>query len=439
MTMLAITPKRMMNWVKSAPTLLLGAVSQVALAADESTPVLNTGDTAWVLISTTLVLLMTVPGLALFYSGMVRKKNILGTMAHSFGATAIVSVVWILVGYSLAFSEGSFNSFIGGFDNVLLNNIDINALTGTIPTLLFVVFQMMFAIITVAILAGAFAERIKFGSFMLFSAIWLVLVYAPVCHWVWGNGWLMADGAMDFAGGTVIHINAGMAGLVMAYVLGKRRGYGRESMAPANLALTLIGTGLVWVGWFGFNGGSALAANGLAANAILVTQVAAAAGALTWFYVEKLAHGKASVLGGASGAVAGLVGITPASGFVGVGGALTIGIITAIGCFYSVNYLKRLLNVDDSLDAFGLHGIGGIIGAILTGVFANPAIMGKTLERSMAAQVWVQLEGVLAVLVYCGIVTFILAKVIEKTIGLRISDEDEYVGLDLAVHGERIE
>jgi Amt family ammonium transporter len=289
------------------------------------------------------------------------------------------------------------------------------------------------------VLAGAFAERIKFGSFMLFSAIWLVLVYAPVCHWVWGNGWLMADGAMDFAGGTVIHINAGMAGLVMAYVLGKRRGYGRESMAPANLALTLIGTGLVWVGWFGFNGGSALAANGLAANAILVTQVAAAAGALTWFYVEKLAHGKASVLGGASGAVAGLVGITPASGFVGVGGALTIGIITAIGCFYSVNYLKRLLNVDDSLDAFGLHGIGGIIGAILTGVFANPAIMGKTLERSMAAQVWVQLEGVLAVLVYCGIVTFILAKVIEKTIGLRISDEDEYVGLDLAVHGERIE
>ena len=274
---------------------------------------------------------------------------------------------------------------------------------------------------------------------MLFSAIWLVLVYAPVCHWVWGNGWLMADGAMDFAGGTVIHINAGMAGLVMAYVLGKRRGYGRESMAPANLALTLIGTGLVWVGWFGFNGGSALAANGLAANAILVTQVAAAAGALAWFYVEKLAHGKASVLGGASGAVAGLVGITPASGFVGVGGALTIGIITAIGCFYSVNYLKRLLNVDDSLDAFGLHGIGGIIGAILTGVFANPAIMGKTLERSMAAQVWVQLEGVLAVLVYCGIVTFILAKVIEKTIGLRISDEDEYVGLDLAVHGERIE
>lgn len=406
-------------------------------AADK--PVLNAGDTAWVLISTALVLLMTIPGLALFYSGMVRKKNILGTMAHSYGATAMVSIVWMVVGYSLAFGSSSFNQFIGGFDSALLSNIGLNDLTGTVPTLLFVTFQMTFAIITVAILAGSIAERIKFSSFMVFTALWVLLVYAPICHWVWGGGWLMSDGALDFAGGTVVHINAGVAGIVLAAVLGKRKGYNREPMAPSNLALTLIGTGLVWVGWFGFNGGSALAANALAGNALLVTQVAAAAGALTWFAIEKLVRGKASVLGGASGAVAGLVGITPAAGFVTVAGALAIGIITSLVCFYSVNYLKRLLKIDDSLDAFGLHGIGGIVGAILTGIFVSPAITGKPLALSTIGQVWVQLEGVVAVIIYCAIVTFVIAKVIQLTIGLRITDEDEYTGLDLAVHGERIE
>ena len=274
---------------------------------------------------------------------------------------------------------------------------------------------------------------------MVFTAFWVLLVYAPICHWVWGGGWLMADGALDFAGGTVVHINAGVAGIVLAAVLGKRNGYNRDPMAPSNLALTLIGTGLIWVGWFGFNGGSALAANALAGNALLVTQVAAAAGALTWFAIEKLLRGKASVLGGASGAVAGLVGITPAAGFVTVAGALAIGIITSLVCFYAVNYLKRLLKIDDSLDAFGLHGVGGIVGAILTGVFVSPAITGKPLALSTMGQVWVQLEGVFAVIIYCAIVTFIIAKVIQLTMGLRVTDEDEYTGLDLAVHGERIE
>ena len=427
--------KRLFTAKTLLPLLLCSPL--VAQAADK--PTLNAGDTAWVLIATALVLLMTIPGLALFYSGMVRKKNILGTMAHSYGATAIVSIVWIVLGYSLAFGTSGINQFIGGFDSALLANVGINDLTGTVPTLLFVTFQMTFAIITVAILAGSIAERIKFSSFMVFTALWILLVYAPICHWVWGGGWLMADGALDFAGGTVVHINAGVAGIVLAAVLGKRRGYNREPMAPSNLALTLIGTGLIWVGWFGFNGGSALAANALAGNALLVTQVAAAAGALAWFAIEKLVRGKASVLGGASGAVAGLVGITPAAGFVTVVGALAIGVITSIFCFYSVNYLKRLLKIDDSLDAFGLHGVGGIVGAVLTGIFVSPAITGKPLALSTIGQVWVQLEGVLAVIVYCAIVTFIIAKVIQLTMGLRVTDEDEYTGLDLAVHGERIE
>lgn len=420
----------------------LAGFSSLAFAEETlaiETPTLNAGDTAWVLVATTLVLMMTLPGLALFYSGMVRKKNILGTMAHSFGAAAMASVVWMLVGYSLAFSEGSCNQFVGGFSHVFLSGIGIDDLTGTVPTLLFVAFQMTFAIITVAILAGSLAERIKFGSFMAFTAIWLVLVYTPVCHWVWGGGWLMNDGALDFAGGTVVHINAGVGGLVLAAVLGKRQGYGRESMAPSNLALTVIGTGLVWVGWFGFNGGSALAANGLAGNAILVSQVAAASGVLAWLAVEKLVRGKASMLGGASGGIAGLVGITPAAGFVTVGGALAIGILTAIGCFYSVNFLKRLLKIDDSLDAFGLHGVGGVIGAVLTGIFVSPAITGSPLSMPMLNQVWVQLEGILATALYCGVVTWIIAKGLQATIGLRVSDEEEYQGLDLSVHGERLE
>ncbi len=410
--------------------LLLPAVSH---AADE----LNTGDTAWVLISTALVLMMTLPGLALFYAGMVRKKNILSTMMHSYGAAAVVSVMWVLVGYSLAFSEGSMNAFVGGLGNVMLAGVGMDAMSGTIPTILFVAFQMTFAVITVAILAGSLAERVKFSSFMVFSALWVVLVYAPICHWVWGGGWLTGD-ALDFAGGTVVHINAGVAGLVLAALLGRRQGYQKEFHAPANLALTLIGTGLVWVGWFGFNGGSALGANAAAGMALVVSQVAAAVGALTWLVAERVVRGKASALGGASGAIAGLVGITPAAGFVTVGGAMVIGVLTALGCFYMIGSLKRKMGIDDSLDAFGLHGVGGIIGAVLTGVLVSPAITGAPLEVGLGTQLWLQIEGVLATMAYCAIVTFIIGFAIKKTMGLRVSQEEEYVGLDLALHGEKI-
>lgn len=409
---------------------LLPAVSH---AADE----LNTGDTAWVLISTALVLMMTLPGLALFYAGMVRKKNILSTMMHSYGAAAVVSVMWVLVGYSLAFSEGSMNAFVGGLGNVMLAGVGMDAMSGTIPTILFVAFQMTFAVITVAILAGSLAERVKFSSFMVFSALWVVLVYAPICHWVWGGGWLTGD-ALDFAGGTVVHINAGVAGLVLAALLGRRQGYQKEFHAPANLALTLIGTGLVWVGWFGFNGGSALGANAAAGMALVVSQVAAAVGALTWLVAERVVRGKASALGGASGAIAGLVGITPAAGFVTVGGAMVIGVLTALGCFYMIGSLKRKMGIDDSLDAFGLHGVGGIIGAVLTGVLVSPAITGAPLEIGLGTQLWLQIEGVLATMAYCAIVTFIIGFAIKKTMGLRVSQEEEYVGLDLALHGEKI-
>lgn len=425
--------KKSIQWlVRSMPAVML-LLSTNAYAQD----VLDTGDSAWVLASTALVLMMTLPGLALFYAGMVRKKNILSTMMHSFGAAMVVSVLWVMIGYSLAFSEGSFNAFVGGLDHFMLGGIGMDSLTGTIPTVLFVAFQMTFAVITVAILAGSLAERIKFSSFMWFSALWVLLVYAPVCHWVWGGGWLSGD-ALDFAGGTVVHINAGVAGLVLAALLGKRQGYQKEFHAPANLALTLIGTGLVWVGWFGFNGGSALGANAAAGMALVVSQVAAATGALVWLAAEYWVRGKASALGGASGAIAGLVGITPAAGFVDVGGALAIGALTSVGCFYMIVFLKRKMGVDDSLDAFGLHGVGGIIGAILTGVFVSPAITGAPLEVSLGEQLWLQIEGVLATIAYCAVMSFVIGFAIKKTIGLRVSDEAEYQGLDLAIHGEKI-
>ncbi|WP_114800484.1 ammonium transporter [Moraxella canis] len=421
------------KWASLSVGLGLLSASNLAYAED----VLDTGDTAWVLISTALVLMMTLPGLALFYAGMVRKKNILSTMMHSYGATAVVSVLWVVIGYSLAFSEGSFNAFVGGFDHVMLANIGLDDVSGTIPVILFVVFQLTFAVITVAILAGSLAERIKFGAFMWFSAAWVVLVYAPICHWVWGGGWLTGD-ALDFAGGTVVHINAGVAGLVLAALLGKRKDYGKGILAPANLSLTLIGAGLVWVGWFGFNGGSALGANGSAAMALVVSQVAAAIGAIAWMACEYIVRKKASALGGASGAIAGLVGITPAAGFVDVFGALAIGAITAIACFVMIHYGKRRLGIDDSLDAFGLHGVGGIVGAVLTGVFVSSAIYPDAAEVSMATQLWLQIEGVLATIAYSAVMTAIIGLVIKYTIGLRVDAEDEYQGLDLAIHGEKI-
>ncbi|MCT8088511.1 ammonium transporter [Acinetobacter sp. C_4_1] len=412
------------------------APAEPAAPAEEE-PKLDTGDTSWILVSTALVLLMTIPGLALFYGGMVRKKNVLGTMAHSFVAAAVVSITWVVIGYTLAFGSG--NAFIGNLDKIMLSGITTDALTGTIPEILFVIFQMTFAIITVAIITGAIAERMKFGAFVAFITIWSIVVYAPITHWVWGGGWLANDGALDFAGGTVVHINSGVAGLVAAYMLGKRMGLGRESMAPHNLTLTVIGASLVWVGWFGFNGGSALGANGSAGYALIVTQVAAAAAAIAWLITEKVIRGKASVLGGASGAVAGLVVITPAAGFVTVGGALAMGLIGGVVCFWGITALKRALKADDSLDAFGLHGVGGIVGAILTAVFASEFIMGDKVPTDMMHQLWVQLEGVLATIAYSAVLTFIILKVIDLVMGIRVANDDERMGLDLSQHGERVE
>lgn len=411
--------------------------STEAAPAPAATPKMDSGDTAWILISTALVLLMTIPGLALFYGGMVRKKNVLSTMAHSFVAAAIVSLVWVVIGYTLAFSPG--NAFVGGLDKIMLSGITTTALSGTIPEILFVIFQMTFAIITVAIISGSVAERMKFGAFVAFITIWVIVVYAPITHWVWGGGWLGSDGALDFAGGTVVHINSGVAGLVAAYMLGKRIGLGKESMAPHNLALTVIGASLLWVGWFGFNGGSALAANGAAGYALVTTQVAAAAAALSWGLVEKVVRGKTSLLGLLSGAVAGLVVITPAAGFVTVSGALIMGLIGGTVCFWGISGLKRMLKADDSLDAFGLHAVGGIAGAILTAVFASPFIMGDKAPASVIHQLWIQIEGVLATIAYSAVLTFIILKVIDVIIGIRVTSDDERMGLDLSQHGERIE
>lgn len=411
--------------------------STEAAPAPAATPKMDSGDTAWILISTALVLLMTIPGLALFYGGMVRKKNVLSTMAHSFVAAAIVSLVWVVIGYTLAFSPG--NAFVGGLDKIMLSGITTTALSGTIPEILFVIFQMTFAIITVAIISGSVAERMKFGAFVAFITIWVIVVYAPITHWVWGGGWLGSDGALDFAGGTVVHINSGVAGLVAAYMLGKRIGLGKESMAPHNLALTVIGASLLWVGWFGFNGGSALAANGAAGYALVTTQVAAAAAALSWGLVEKVVRGKTSLLGLLSGAVAGLVVITPAAGFVTVSGALIMGLIGGAVCFWGISGLKRMLKADDSLDAFGLHAVGGIAGAILTAVFASPFIMGDKAPASVVHQLWIQIEGVLATIAYSAVLTFIILKVIDVIIGIRVTSDDERMGLDLIQHGERIE
>lgn len=426
----------------AAPATTAAAPAAAATpAAPAPTPKLDTGDTSWILVSTALVLLMTIPGLALFYGGMVRKKNVLSTMMFSLSAAILVSLIWVIAGYSLAFSGTG--AYFGDLSKAMLNGVGFNALSGTIPESLFVIFQMTFAIITVAILSGSIADRMKYSAFMAFITIWVLVVYAPITHWVWAtDGWLFKAGALDFAGGTVVHINSGVAGLVAAYMLGKRIGLGRESMAPHNLTLTVIGASLLWVGWFGFNGGSALGAGARASMAILVTQVAAAAAAFSWLVVERMIRGKASVLGGASGAVAGLVVITPAAGFVGVGGALVMGLIGGVVCFWGITALKRLLKADDALDAFGLHAVGGIVGAILTGVFYNDEIIkaaSVTLAPTFAGQLWVQVEGVLATMVYSGVVTFIILKVIDVVIGLRVNADDERMGLDLSQHGERIE
>lgn len=405
-------------------------------SAYAETASLDSGDTAWVLVSTALVLLMTIPGLALFYSGMVRKKNVLNSMAHSFLAAVVVSVLWVVVGYSLAFTEG--NGFVGGFEKAFLAGITPDTLSGSIPEILFVIFQMTFAIITVAIMSGSIAERMKFSSYLVFIAVWVVCIYAPICHWIWGGGFFTGD-ALDFAGGTVVHINAGIAGLVAAYLVGQRVGLGKESMAPHNLTLTVIGGSLIWVGWFGFNGGSALAANGAAGYALVVTQVAAASAALSWLCAERIVQGKISVLGAVSGAVAGLVVITPAAGFVDVKGALIMGLIGGVVCYWSIFFLKSKLKIDDSLDAFALHGMGGIAGAILTAFFTSSVVMGDDVPQHLGTQLWLQVEGVLATMAYSAVGTFIILKVIDKVMGLRVAYDDERVGLDVSQHGERIE
>lgn len=404
---------------------------------------ISSGDTAWMLTSTALVLFMTIPGLALFYGGMVRKKNVLATLMQSFAITCVVTVLWTVIGYSLAFTPGG--PFIGGLSRVFLEGMNyikgdkattltVSHLAPTIPETVYFVYQMTFAIITPALITGAFADRMKFSAMLIFMSLWSVIVYAPIAHMVWEpTGWLAGAGILDFAGGTVVHINAGIAGLVCCLVLGKRVGYGREAMAPHNLVLTLIGAAMLWVGWFGFNAGSAVAADGRAGFAMLTTQVATAVAALAWMFVEWIAKGKPSVLGIASGAVAGLVAITPASGFVGVAGALAIGLAAGVICFWSATWLKSKIGYDDSLDAFGVHGIGGIVGALLTGVFAVKDIGG------VDGSVILQAKGVLTTLIYSGVVSFILLKVIDKVMGLRVSEEQEREGLDVTLHGEHVE
>ncbi|MBD07985.1 MAG: ammonia channel protein [Gammaproteobacteria bacterium] len=418
-----------------SPILLLLAAIMPGIAGAQDA--LDSGDTAWMLTSTALVLFMTIPGLSLFYAGMVRAKNALSVMMQCFTICCLMTVLWVLYLYSLAFSDGS--AFIGDLSMAFMSGVGVDSLSGTIPESVFSMFQLTFAIITPALIVGAFAERMKFSAMLWFMAIWVSVVYAPVCHWVWGGGWLGEMGVLDFAGGTVVHINAGIAGLVAAIVMGKRRGYPESPMKPSNLVLTMVGAAMLWVGWFGFNAGSQLAADGVAGMAMAVTQVATAAGALTWMFAEWKSHGKPSALGLVSGAVAGLVAITPASGFVGPMGALAIGIASGLGCYISVVKIKRTFGYDDSLDAFGVHGIGGIIGAVLTGVFVDAGLGGAGLADgvTMAAQVGKQFVGIVATIVYCGIVSFIILKVLDNVIGLRVSEQDEQEGLDLVLHDEQ--
>jgi len=422
---------------KSARLTLAGLgislLPSVAMAEDT----LNSGDTAWMLTSMALVLFMTIPGLSLFYAGMVRAKNALSVMMQCFAITALITVLWVVIDYSLAFGTGG--SYVGDLSKVFMKGVTVDSLSGTIPESVFAMFQMTFAIITPALIVGAFAERMKFSAMLWFMAIWVTVVYAPVCHWVWGGGWLSDKGVLDFAGGTVVHINAGIAGLVACLVLGKRKGYPNVAMRPHSLVLTLVGAGMLWVGWFGFNAGSELAADGTAGMAMAVTQVATATAALSWMFVEWLLHGKPSALGIASGAVAGLVAITPASGFVGPMGAMAIGVAAGLGCYLAAVKLKGMLGYDDSLDAFGVHGIGGIIGALLTGVFVDASLGGVGLADgvSMGAQVGKQFLGIIATIIYDGVLTFIILKVIDALIGLRVSEEEETEGLDLVLHDER--
>jgi len=458
----------------AAPAAAVTAAAEPAAPAAAPAPVPNKGDTAWMLVATLLVIMMSIPGLALFYGGLVRSKNMLSVLMQVFTIFALITVLWVIYGYSLAFTQG--NAFIGGFDRLFLNGI-FDPATGSvanaatfskgvyIPEFVFVAFQATFAAITVALIVGAFAERMKFSAVLLFAALWFTFAYLPMAHMVWfwpgpdaftdadagaaavaASGWLFQKGALDFAGGTVVHINAGVAGLVGAYLIGKRIGYGKEPMTPHSLTMTMIGASLLWVGWFGFNAGSALEAGGTAALAFMNTLSATAAAVLTWTLAEWVLKGKPSMLGAASGAVAGLVAITPACGWVGVGGGLVIGGLAGVVCFWGVTGLKKLLGVDDALDVFGIHAIGGILGALLTGVF-NTWSMGGTgiidyvnntiVDTTISSQLWIQTQAVLTAVIWSGVVAFICYKVIDLTIGLRVPEEAEREGLDTTTHGER--
>lgn len=431
-----------MSRIMQRINLILISMAGMALPAiaGAQEPTLSAGDTAWMIVATALVLMMTIPGLSLFYAGMVRSKNVLSVLMQCFAITCLMSIIWMVYGYSLAFGDGgALNSVVGGLDRIFLAGVGVDTLSGTIPESVFVMFQMTFAIITPALIVGAFAERMKFSAMLWFMALWVTLVYAPVCHWVWGGGWIGEMGALDFAGGTVVHINAGVAGLVACIVLGPRLGYRQTAMAPHSMVLTMIGAALLWVGWFGFNAGSELAADGAAGMAMLVTQIATAAAALTWLFLEWSSHGKPTTLGIASGAVGGLVAITPASGFVGPMGALAIGIASGAGCFYAATRLKNAMGYDDSLDVFGVHAVGGIIGALLTGVFVAEGLGGVGLAEGvgMGQQVWIQLVSVIATILYGVVVCYIVLKLLDAVIGLRVTEDEEREGLDVVLHEER--
>ncbi|TJW59063.1 MAG: ammonium transporter [Mesorhizobium sp.] len=434
-------PSTLKTTGRAAASLALVALSTAAAFAQEAapTPVLDTGNTAWMLTSTALVLMMTIPGLALFYGGMVRKKNVLATIMQSFAITCLVTVLWFMFGYSLAFTtneSASLNSYVGGFSRFFHHGITVSTLwlpgVANIPEFVFSMFQLTFAIITPALIAGAFAERMKFSALLIFMGLWLVFVYAPIAHWVWGGGFLGSAGVLDFAGGTVVHINAGVAGLVCALVLGKREGYGTTNMAPHNLVYSVIGASLLWVGWFGFNAGSELAADGLAGAAMMNTQVATAAAALAWMFAEWIVAKKPSVLGIISGAVAGLVAVTPASGFVNPTGAFVVGILAGVICYISAVKLKHAFGYDDSLDAFGVHGVGGIVGALLTGALADPTINALGKDASVGKQIY----GIVFTILWTAIATFVILYIVKALVGLRPSTQEEVEGLDVTQHGE---
>jgi Amt family ammonium transporter len=421
---------------------MLALLPVAAFAQDE----LDTGDTAWMITASLLVLMMTIPGLSLFYAGMVRSKNVLSVFMQCFAITCMVTIIWMLWGYSMSFDTAgmeanvfNLHSIVGGMGSAFMSNLTFDSMSGTIPESVFAMFQLTFAIITPALIVGAFAERMKFSSMLVFMAVWVTVCYFPMVHMVWsGDGGLMWDwGVIDFAGGTVVHINAGIAGLVSCLVIGKRKGYPTTPMPPHNLTYTIMGAAFLWVGWFGFNAGSAVSSGTGAGMAMLVTQIATAAAAFAWMIAEWISHGKPSVLGIASGAVAGLVAITPASGTLGPEGALYLGIIAGVICFFAATKLKRAMGYDDSLDVFGVHAVGGIVGAILTGVFTAASFGGSGLDDGIASQLFIQIKGVLFTLVYTGVLSYIILKVIDVTMGLRVNEEDETLGLDLSEHDER--